>query len=139
MGTVTREQLINYIKGLEQKVKDYQSKVKERDDEINILRHRLVKVTGDDDVINKVMFSMEQEAEQEEKRSAENETCSCQNTCSTCCSPLARLLNLWKKNPPLLLRSLLWVWMQQYGGLRKIRKLPLRRSWQKLFRRNSLR
>ena len=66
MGTISREQLIKYVKGLEQKVKDYQSKVKDQDNEISKLRQRLVDVTGDNDVINKVLYSMEQQAELDE-------------------------------------------------------------------------
>ena len=41
MATLNREQLIQYIKNLEQKVRKYQALIKKRDEEIAVLREKI--------------------------------------------------------------------------------------------------
>jgi hypothetical protein len=57
MASISKEQLVKYIKGLEKKVKDYQSKLQDRDTEINALRKKLTNVVDDPELYNKALLS----------------------------------------------------------------------------------
>ncbi|MBD3267354.1 hypothetical protein GF373_11860, partial [bacterium] len=72
MGTISRDQLVKYIKGLEQKVKKYQTELKDRDAEISQLKNKLLKVSGDTEILNKAIAEQsEQKSRDQKARQAE--------------------------------------------------------------------